>query len=162
MNDPPRLQPEPEPRPPAPVEEALLKNPEALMRCARRVGQARITTVEWINYQPPEGKTLPIETRCCDNLASDEQPYVRQMKLTSAWKPLDTGWIEPEDGASLLVLKNEGEHLVEITCVPGADALTDWVLPTGRTMRVFPADLTRIRLRSIADGGRCTVYLFPK
>lgn len=64
----------------------------------------RVTVVEQAYYQSPDDQPRCVETRYSQDLASDEQPYLRLMKVTEEWKPVDHGWIEE---ASLLILTNE-------------------------------------------------------
>lgn len=64
----------------------------------------RVTVVEQAYYQSPDDQPRVVETRYTQDLQSDEQPYLRVMKLTEEWKPIDCGWIED---ASLLILTNE-------------------------------------------------------
>ena len=64
----------------------------------------RVTVVEQAYYQSPDDQPRCVETRYSQDLETDEQPYLRLMKVPGEWTKLDCGWIEE---ASLLILTNE-------------------------------------------------------
>lgn len=64
----------------------------------------RVTVVEQAYYQSPDDQPRVVETRCTQDLTTDEQPYLRLMKVTEEWHRIDHGWIED---ASWMIVSNE-------------------------------------------------------
>lgn len=64
----------------------------------------RVTVVEQAYYQSPDDQPRVVETRCSQDLLTDEQPYLRLMKVTEEWHRIDHGWIED---ASWMIVSNE-------------------------------------------------------
>lgn len=64
----------------------------------------RVTVVEQAYYQSPDDQPRVVETRYSQDLQTDEQPYLRLMKVTEEWRHIDHGWVED---ASWLIISNE-------------------------------------------------------
>lgn len=67
----------------------------------------RVTVVEQAYYQSPDDQPRVVETRYSQDLRTDEQPYLRLMKVTEEWKHIDHGWVE--DASWLIITNEEGK-----------------------------------------------------
>lgn len=138
----------------------------------------RLTVVESVYFESPGHQPILVPTQTARTLASDEQPYQRQLLIGETWTRLDTGWIQE---ASLLVLTNdEGRpergpsvdagalagRVVELVCRntiigDGESIEPEWLLPPGESFRGTPARPGAIYLRCRQGAVRCTLTLFP-
>lgn len=66
--------------------------------------KSRITVVETVFFEDGQGgKPVSGESRWSKLLDSDEQPFVRRMKVSEHWKPLEVGWLS---ACSMLCITN--------------------------------------------------------
>lgn len=126
----------------------------------------RVTTVESVVYQPPEGPPVVASTGSSRFLASTEQPYgPRHLEVAEEWKALDHGWI---DAASVIVVANaekvwpgdedkESPHVLEVAAGDGPP----WLVAPGESLRGRPSDLASLRVRSRRGTIKFTVTIFP-
>src|SRR3990167_2766898 len=64
---------------------------------AKKTPPARIVVVENVYYQKTgEPNATATESRFSHWLVTDEQPYIRKIKVGEEWMPIDRGWIEGE------------------------------------------------------------------
>ena len=112
-------------------------------------------------------------------LESDEQPWQRDVKVGAAWQPLDRGWIE--DAGQVVVENTEGkrlsvnptlgeksridEQVIEVGAEDKNGQVVAFALvpPRGESARWYPADVAKIRLRSLSgDPIRASVTVHPR
>ena len=62
-----------------------------------------VVVVEMVYYQAPDDAPTSSESRFSYQTQTSEQPCVRRGKATTAWHPIDTGWLTE---CSQLVIKN--------------------------------------------------------
>jgi hypothetical protein len=134
--------------------------------------KSRLVIKETVYFQQPEAKPIALESGSGQDIASDEQPYQRIIKLTESWTPLDTGWVKE---ASLIVIENQaGKHqlvrpdakqiqeiaakVIEI----GKEGEAWELVPAGQTRVFTPVELDRIQLRSRSGEVKAIVTVFPK
>lgn len=79
----------------------------------QRQTQSRITVVESLYYQPPNGGSpASYGSQFARWVGTSEQPYVRRTQTHDAeWHPLDTGWVRND---ALLLLSNESGKNMEV------------------------------------------------
>lgn len=140
---------------------------------------ARIVVVEQIYFQSTDNMPVQTEHRFVRQLKSDEQPYVRRMKIGTEWQPLECGWI---DECSMLLIEHEApnwqvmptaeerkavnDRIVEIalynsTMFDPSAIVPDWYIPVGESFRGSPVALENIYLRCTEGETRIKVTLFP-
>jgi hypothetical protein len=171
---------------PATLNETTPATPETPPRPAP---SPRLVVVETVYHQPPQGSPQAAESRWLRTLASDEQPYVRRVKIGEAWQPLDHGWLAV---CSLALVANEavkfavvptGEQRQEAAAqvLEVAFALPDagkqkrtmhdpplppltpvLEVPPGESLRCSPLDLETVRLRCRKGVATVLLTLYPK
>lgn len=142
----------------------------------------RLTIVETISHQQPNGQPTSVDSRFGRYLQSGEEPYTRKVMVTQNWEPLDCGWL---DEASIVsIVNNEGRftqvqptqeqrelveaRIVEIGCRPelSEDArpyATFGLVRPGESYRGEPAvSLKSLMIRCRSGQAKCTITIFPK
>lgn len=71
-----------------------------------KIKRIRLSIKEYVSFQPPDSKGTVITLYSGRWLDTEEQPYVRHLKIGPEWQRLDLGWLA-EIPISLLVLHNE-------------------------------------------------------
>ncbi len=147
-----------------------------------RQPMARIGVTGLAYHHAPGDETPTVaSSRFGRHLTSDEQPFVRKLKLTreQGWVPVPTGWLveasvavvslDP-DPPSVIPTEAESRRLRDSFVLLGVEEVqieAGWVVPFGKVRRgedarFEPDVLHRLRLRYQHDGeARVTVTLFP-
>lgn len=86
--------------------------------------KGHVTFLHTIYHQVLSESPTSIDPRGNYPIFSDEQPYVRTLKLTTEWELLDAGWLKE---ASLVLIENQKE--LKFSEKPGEFALVN---PTSR------------------------------
>lgn len=141
---------------------------------------ARLTVVESIYYQQSGQQPVQHDCQHYENVYSDEQPYLRNLKIGSDWQPIDHGWLT--SWGLLLVSNEEGKGLLTVPTLEEQEEINSRVLqlgialdstndikkvqllstiPPGRSMRWYPENLLNLRLRCQHGKARCRISLFP-
>lgn len=133
-----------------------------------KITNARIVIVETATVVPMAGSPQQTVSRFSRPLTTDEQPYVRQLKITDAWTPLDTGWFAGQPCGMMLLANQEKdrEAVVEmlLTDCPTPSAgkwRPEWLVLPGESMRGCPCDLSVVRLRCRKGIALVTLTLYP-
>ncbi len=139
----------------------------------------RTTVHEQVAHQLPDGQPTATVTMFSRELASDEQVWQRDCAVGAAWEPLDHGWVE---AAGQVIVENREGKRPQLVPTPEERAATDdlvvqWgvespsgevvpfgrIPPRGESGRIYPEDVTRLRLRSLNGGKvRVTVTVHPR
>jgi hypothetical protein len=134
--------------------------------------KSRLVIKETVYFQQPEAKPIAIESGSGQDIASDEQPYQRIIKLTENWTPLDTGWVKE---ASLIVIESQaGKHqlvrpdakqiqetaakVIEI----GMNEVAHDLIPAGQTRAFTPVRFSSRQLRCQSGEVKAIITVFPK
>lgn len=140
---------------------------------SRQKCKGRLTVVEQVYFQRLNcrGNSEAVATQYAQEVHTDEQPYRRDMPVTTEWRQLDRGWIK---GCSLFVLENpkDGPALVELAIIPSSEWVPEaellktlepaFVLRPGRSMRGEPADLDRLFIRCPTCATKVALVLYPE
>ena len=140
----------------------------------------RITVVEHLyHYADEQSQPTSIESIFTRHLKSDEQPYIRILKLTEDWIPLDKGWVEE---VGTIVIKNmegtrytvnptdEERKVVESRIVEigyhnslSLNLATAFQLvpPQESSGRITPADWFSLRVRCRSGVAKITLTVYP-
>ncbi len=116
--------------------------------------RSRMVVVETL-YHATDDESKSIPHRYSRKLKSDEEPFVRTMRLTETWVPLERGWLGE---CSALHLAAKG-GTVEVSF---GDMEADCRIPSGETNRYSPVALSSIHLRCSTGTCKCTVTLLPE
>lgn len=123
-----------------------------------RPRRAKITVVEQVVYTSLGSPTAPVSAAYSREVESEEEVWKRRMTVGTEWVRLETGWLE--EGCSLLVLSNSGEHPVEVaTTLPPEP---QWLLEPGHDMRGWPVRVNDFSLRCPGGSSKVVVTLFPR
>lgn len=149
--------------------------PRAPRPASRPVVKDRLSVVEAV-YHTPFGKDpVSTESRFSRWLETDEQPYVRRIKVGPEWRQLDAGWLA---AASMLLVANEEgldqtrqptqaelaasvARVVLVGVWAGGEVVPCFRVPPGESMRAEPVSLGAIRLRCEAGEARCVITIYP-
>lgn len=138
--------------------------------------KARLTVVERVYHQPPDGDGFAVESTFARELQSDEERYQRTMKVNEGWTQLDCGWVS---AASVLIIKNEEGvfRLVNPTPEEEAEAalrvlevglqIGTYVEPLDEihpqeSIRRCPVDLSRLVMRCRHGAAKFRLTLIPR
>lgn len=147
-------------------------SPAPGMRPAKR--RPRLSVVQMVYHQQPDGQPTVQEARYSRWLESDEQPYLRRMTVGEEWVALDVGWVEK---AGMLVLRNEGgppspvkltpeqkaEAAAKVIEVGFTEGLTGqvWLIPPGESMAGVPRNAKELRVRCQSGEVKLSVCVLP-
>lgn len=128
------------------------------------MSRPRIAVVEYVYHQLPGKQPSAAESRFGADLASDEQPYVRNIKdgIGDSWTNLDCGWVEH---ASMLVLTNceKGGSVLEVSlCRDNQSPECVVEVPSGQSARFKPSSLSSVKVRFREGRHPVTIQLFPE
>lgn len=151
-----------------------LPTAEPVNRAAEPRG--RLTVVESVYHQTPDGQPAVTESRYGRWLASTEQSYVRRLKVGPGWERLDTGWVT--DCSQVVVINYEGAGLrvnptpAERDAVaalvvqagvglPGVGPVACHDVPPGESCRFRPTPGAALYLRCPAGVARVSITAVP-
>lgn len=141
------------------------------------MSNSRITVVDNFYHYSEDGVgPLALVPRYSRPLKSDEQVYIRMLKVTSEWQPLDRGWVER---ASLLILENKEGMSYEINPshedrkadkqkivllgLASGDYAEDFLeIQPGEHVKITPTQLDRLRIRCLHKEARVLMHLVPE
>ena len=141
---------------------------------SENIPRANLVVVEQVYHQAVDGEPVISEQRYTRWLASEEQPYVRRLKVGERRQALDVGWIKT---AALLTLANQGEgsfgggqpsperkaelasRAVEVG--QASSNLPFAIVRPGESLRFEPVDVLALWVRCQAGETRATVTLIP-
>lgn len=136
--------------------------------------------VESVYHQGAGEEPTAVESRFFRLLQTDEDPYLRRTKVGEDWKAVSCDWV---DRPSVLTLSNEEGRGLQVQPTPEQAAATaakvilvgvevegvgvSLVLPfariePGESCRFCPADVGRLRLRSLSGEARYSLGAFPR
>ena len=143
----------------------------------RPANPCRIAVRELLYHQAPQEQPTAVESVFSRPLVSDEQPYVRKVKVGGAWEAVETGWLVD---AGMLHLANEEGRFQQVQPTPAeraaaarkvvevglavaeGEVVVCWLLRPGESLRAEPAEVGRLRLRCREGVARVTVNVFPE
>jgi hypothetical protein len=134
----------------------------------------RLTITESVYHQVPGDNPIHIPAGFSVNLTTDEQPFIRKLKVGESWQGLPECWLTE---CSQIIIVNELPHfatnptleqkqelaakIVEISFLAkNTDGL--WLVPPGQSFRGLPSNLQALRFRCKQGETRCTVAIFPR
>lgn len=150
-----------------PVSSIGSASPEKVRKdCITVVDNTYLQAINEEPFQFSAAFTLPIESK-------DVQPYERRLTLDDkTWRDIAKGcWV---DKPYMLVIYNHLERFETNPTEAEQQAASKKLLevsisdriemdiPPGASMRIFPRDISRIRLRSALGVIRCTVVILPR
>ena len=132
----------------------------------------RITIVDSVYYEAQGAEPLQIKSGYSRMVVSDEQPYMRTLKVSQEYQILDSGWIKE---CGLLVIKNEeGSNPQKIPTVAEKEAIKGrivelcddhsklcWLVHPGESLRACPISLVGLKLRCLSETAKVTLAVFP-
>ncbi len=71
----------------------------------QRVDQSRLSIVEHVYYEIIGEQPLAVETIQSHLINSNEQPFIRNIKIGSTWQEIDLGWIKD---VGMIIIRNDG------------------------------------------------------
>lgn len=136
--------------------------------------QSRLTVVESIYFQPQNGNPKQVSAGFERKLSSTEDPYERNLKITTTWQKIDWGWLE--DVGTFVISNEEGKRLQKIptpeeeaaiaACVVeisySQDSKEAWLIPPGESMRGFPKIPQSLFIRCQSETVRIKLFAVPK
>jgi hypothetical protein len=134
------------------------------------------SVTETVVHQAAGKQPTAISAMFSRPLKSDEQPWQRDVKIGPEWQPLDHGWVET---AGQVVVENvEGKRLQLVPTVEERGEVDRMVIeigvddngvvafarvpPRGESARWYPADVSKVRLRSLSGTIRASVTVHPE
>lgn len=159
------------------VDLPLSRRPASIDPMGQPAKNARIVVTGYVYHQPATEQPFSVNLGFSRQLESDEQPWIRKIKIGEEWQPLDPGWVK--EVALLVLVNDEGEHrfqrvpteqekqdmkdrIVELGYLSPAQAKPNWLIPPGENFRGMPVDLASLRVRCRRGEARCVLYLFSK
>lgn len=138
------------------------------------MAKARLTVVDTVYYQSPEMQATSAESRFSRPLDTlDEQPYIRRMKVTEEWAPLDCGWLN--ECSMLMLVNEEGKGLEKIPTeeekteiskrvieVRFGSETVEWLILPGESLRGYPINPKLMFIRCRNGCAKLTINLFPR
>jgi hypothetical protein len=150
--------------------------------------RGRLVVVESVYHQRTGEQPIQVRpSRFERDLATAEQPFVREFRAEADWKPLETGWLDRAgtlvfhnlEGSGLTAIPTQEEReeilsrVVELGVAEREDTgrRTQWSSPVevvpfasvrpGESCRLEPVNLFRLRVRC-RPGARCVLTLLPE
>jgi hypothetical protein len=150
--------------------------------------RGRLVVVESVYHQRTGEQPIQVRpSRFERDLATAEQPYIREFRAEADWKPLETGWLDRAGHLALHNLEGSGltsiptpeerqgilARIVELGVLAEKDSgrRTQWSPPAevvpfaavrpGESCRLEPVNLSRLRVRC-RPGARCVLTLLPE
>jgi hypothetical protein len=114
----------------------------------------RLTIVENIYYQPKNDEATSIVSSFDRILESSEQLYKRNLKLSTDWQTIDTGWLKK---ISCLILVNLSEEKLEFRFMDSDNTL---IIFPRENLRCCPSNIEEIQVRSHGSSD-AILYLLP-
>jgi len=116
----------------------------------------RLTIVEKVYLETEEGteQVDSISERLLESL--EDEIYSRNMKVSTSWMELDTGFIGND--ASLIIIQNKGGARLDVSFNRGESI--HCFLPENESLRVVPIHPDLIRVQSLSLT-KITVVSFP-
>lgn len=130
----------------------------------------RVTVIDSVYYQSADTPATSVDSRFTIIPSTDEQPYLRRIKVGKEWTEIDLGWLKELDYLSQILIKNEEE--IQTGKIPTVEELTalyrryvdihigDSTPKTGH-IRIHPSESCRFRPRPLADNNSFFVRLNP-
>lgn len=133
--------------------------------------KSRLTVVESVYHQQPDGTNMPISTQYSRVLKSDEQAFVRKMTVGESWVEVPYGWLQD---CSLLVIHNESgkyrttapspqeieDAEAAVIEVAGPDKVPVFDVPAGESIRGKPR--RGLHVRCARGSVKCVVSCIPE
>lgn len=141
---------------------------------------SRVVVLEKVVFQAATDQPISADNKFCQFLKSDEQPYVRRMKVKpEEWQKLDHGWVGI---ASQLLIVNEAPSFQRIptpeerasasACIVqlgiisplgrGSPTVPFSQIRPGQSIRIDPTELSGLRVRCLSvNGCAITIYVYP-
>ena len=130
-----------------------------------------LTVVETVYHQPAGEEPTAVSVQFVRPLETQEQPYVRKIKVGEQWQPLDLGWVE-QPGMILLV-NDEGKFTqVNPTDEERAEAESkviavgndsgSWLVYPGSCFRGEAAPFSDVAVRCKSGVARATIHVYPR
>lgn len=139
--------------------------------------RSRLTVVDTVFWQGPDGQPTAAETRFGRWLESGKAPHVRSLQVGERWQPIDPGHLR---AASAVVVANDGGEVPSVNLTPeqereAAEKVLEFgswqmqdvqpfvfaPIPPGESARLPDPPLSQLAIRCRKGQTRCTVYLFP-
>lgn len=138
------------------------------------MSKARLTVVDTVYYQSQEMPAISAESRFSRLLETlEEQPYVRRMKVSEEWAPLDCGWLN--ECSMLMLVNEEGRGLDKIPTQEEQKLINkriievrfgsedvEWLIPPGESLRGYPINPKLMWIRCQTGQAKLTINLFPR
>ena len=116
--------------------------------------RARIVVTDTVYFQPAGDSPTSAQSQFVRFLESDEQPYLRKIKVGELWKSLDAGWLA-DIGCSMLLLANDKERFETNPTDEARDAADAKVIEVAFVDDVPDAESKKRTMHSapVADAG---------
>ena len=144
-----------------------------------------LTVVETVYHQPAGEEPTAVSVQYVRPLETQEQPYVRKIRVGEQWQPLDLGWIEQpgmiwltnDEGRGLQVNPTpeeraaiEAKVICLVTKVVNAGVLAgilaeddfSWEVPPGESFRGRPTCAKRVWLRCRSGTAKATIRVYSR
>lgn len=155
--------------------DASLPQTDTSLQYRETTPKSRLTVVEHVYHQSPDEEAFEQEIRYSRFLATDEQPFLRKLKVTEEWATISSGWL---DNCSVLLIKNASGNLRLRSVTPSPqeveqerrkviqvayeDSKYHFDVLVGETMRVSPSSLQALRIRCAEGTGRADISIIPE
>lgn len=132
--------------------------------------KSRLTVVQTVSFLQEGAEPVVADSRWGEWLKTDEQPYVRRLKIGPKFQKVDTGWVK---NIARLVIANEDKEHTLCFCLEHPEDQSTWI---EGMMEIPPGDFLSCRpwmdhklgiipaiLLCCPDEAevRVTVYVFP-
>ncbi len=136
----------------------------------------RITVVENVYHQSPNGNPTTTSSSYNRFLETDEQPYIRHITVTSEWQPIDLGWLK-DVGIGMLIIQNNAKptpvlsserrenltnylHTIKVS-LRDTKAI-DMYIYCGESTRFVPANIHHLYIRVTSGKVKATITAIPR
>jgi hypothetical protein len=120
----------------------------------------RVTVVQSVHHQTEGVEPHSIESGFSQECAVEEEPYRRRTTIGEKWQNLDCGWLS-QGNAGMLVVKNHGKNLVELSYCPSESGCS-WFVDPGGSMQGRPSDAPKLFIRCVDNTSEVTIFVTPK
>jgi hypothetical protein len=142
---------------------------------AKKIRKSRIVVVETVHYQQDDAQPNTITHRFNRFTQTDEQAFMRLMTVGESWQSINAGWLDQV--GMLVIINREGafrqgqptqqqrdemaQRILEITFGSYPPFHIDMTIPPGESLRLYPTDLSRIRIKCHKGEAKTTIWAAP-
>ena len=144
-----------------------------LRRVPRKLNRLTITTM--LHHEQTGSPPSSISARMSVHLSAEEEPYQRRRTATTAWVPLELGWLEDESVSAVVIenLEDRDRSLRDLSqelsagrqkalCVSYDENVSrSFFVYPGGFLPLFPSDAKALLVRAYSDEVVFRVNVFP-